>query len=84
MKNFVFSMVTLMVLGTTVCFGKTNKEVEKEAPQQQETVKDDIRHDAPRVVGNKKPEKKRRHGTPVTGMPVKKSEVTYSVQTLHF
>ena len=46
MKNFVFSLITIMVLGTTVCSAKTNKEAGKEVAQRQEVLKTDKKHDA--------------------------------------
>lgn len=94
MKNFVLSLITLMTIGTTVCFGKTNKEivVERESPRR-ETVQQrrDNRNIERRKVEKpdshgvrKEPEVRTWRNTTVPSMPIKKSEVTISVQSLHF
>ena len=84
MKNFVFSLITIMVLGTTVCSAKTNKEAGKEVAQRQEVLKTDKKHDA-RTFSKRKEQRDKYHcEKPERNYPIKKNEVTVSVQTLHF
>lgn len=83
MKKYVFSMMTLLTLGTTVCFGETNKEAEQIVTQQLEMVEADSKHEQPTDCENKEQVRKERGNQRSSGMTVKKKEVTYSVQTLH-
>lgn len=99
MKNFVLTLITFVMLGTTVCYGKTN--MEKQNPtERQRTERLERHHDRPNDKRHDvMPESKKRmkhdgagrkgrlktwRGTSMSSMPIKKHEVTVSVQSFRF
>lgn len=86
MKNLLFTLITFMVFGTTVCFGRTNKNVERDVEPRQHI---EMRHHDKMPEPPKEPKHfkksfrdQRRHND--VKPPIKKNEVTVSIQTLHF
>lgn len=95
MKNFVLSLITFLTIGTTVCFGKTNIKMEiREDSPRHETVQ--RQHNDKQGVERRRVEKsdgrevrkdnkvKTWRNTTIPSIPVKKNEITISVQSLHF
>lgn len=88
MKKFIFSMITIMVFGTTTSFGRSNSPIIiKEKPHMEAVMyhgnDKDVKHN------EKKAEKSWRHKrhhkkNKTSGLPIKKREVTVSKQTLRF
>lgn len=86
MKKIVFSMVTLVMFGSSLCMGKTSKETNGVQPREEQIVQvpaqeklcDDSRQS--RTKESRMNRKKRK----VMDARVKRSEVTVSMQTLRF
>lgn len=88
MKKILLSLITVMIFGTTTSFGRTNSpKVEKDGPHTEEVM----HHDGNNHDGHhgKKDGKSWRHRhqkkTVVSnGLPIKKREISVSMQTLRF
>jgi len=86
MKKIVFSLVTMMMLSTSVSFAKTSKETtnetqreeQMELPRSKKTAKADKKKMRREETYYKQEEVKPKDA------PFKKSEITISMQTLHF
>lgn len=86
MKKIVFSLVTMMMLSTSVSFAKTSKETTNETLREEQM-------ELPRCKKMAKADKKKMHREEAYNKqeevkpkdaPFKKSEITISMQTLHF
>lgn len=86
MKKIVFSLVTMMMLSTSVSFAKTSKETTNETLREEQM-------ELPRSKKIAKADKKKMHREETyykqeevkpKDAPFKKSEITISMQTLHF
>ena len=83
MKKYVFSLMTLVTLGTGTMLGETTKEVQSVTTQSQEVEQSTGNHiqSTEQECGEKvRHSRSNKRGE---GMTIKKKEVTYSVQTLH-
>ena len=83
MKKYVFSLMTLVTLGTGTMLGETTKEVQSVTTQGQEVEQSTGNHiqSTEQECGEKvRHSRSNKRGE---GMTIKKKEVTYSVQTLH-
>ncbi len=90
MKKIVFSMVTLLVLGSSVCTAETSKEVKKEVAQK-EQFNNWQRNKKHATTDNAEAQKVQGYDEQDIASDkchkkteIKKEEVTFSVQTLRF
>lgn len=90
MKKIVFSMVTFLMLGSVVCTAETSKDMKKEVPQQEQT--NNWQHDKKHIKeDNSNSQEVQGYNEQETAsdkyhkeVKIKRNEVTFSMQTLHF
>ena len=83
MKKYVFSLMTLVTLGTGTMFGETTMEVQSVTTQGQEVEQSTGNHIQSTEQECEEKVRHSRSNKRGEGMTIKKKEVTYSVQTLH-
>ena len=83
MKKYVFSLMTLVTLGTGTMLGETTKEVQSVTTQGQEVKQSTGNHIQSTEQECEEKVRHSRSNKRGEGMTIKKKEVTYSVQTLH-
>ena len=83
MKKYVFSLMTLVTLGTGTMVGETTKEVQSVTTQGQEVEQNTGNHIQSTEQECEEKVRHSRSNKRGEGMTIKKKEVTYSVQTLH-
>ena len=83
MKKYVFSLMTLVTLGTGTMFGETTKEVQSVTTQGQEVEQSTGNHIQSTEQECEEKVRHSRSNKRGEGMKIKKKEVTCSVQTLH-
>ena len=83
MKKYVFSLMTLVTLGTGTMLGETTKEVQSVTTQGQEVEQSTGNHIQSTEQECEEKVRHCRSNKRGEGMTIKKKEVTYSVQTLH-
>lgn len=83
MKKYVFSLMTLVTLGTGTMFGETTKEVQSVTTQGQEVEQSTGNHIQSTEQECEEKVRHSRSNKRGEGMTIKKKEVTCSVQTLH-
>lgn len=83
MKSFVLSLMMLMTVGITNGFAKINNK-DSEQPYQHTEAQHPKHHKGKGDAHGKSAKVKKHRPNTVQSMPIKKNQVTYSVQTIRF